>query len=69
MYLTKIDWVKTECGVRQVITIMCVTYVQKKFTILTLIKQLLTKYQFFTKWTNISHINKNRNLKCIIKNW
>ena len=27
----------------------------------TLIKQLLTKYQFFTKLPQISHIHKNRN--------
>ena len=29
------------------ITVICVIYVQKDFYIRTLIKQLLTKYQFF----------------------
>ena len=27
----KIDYVETKCGVRQVFTIICVTYVQKDF--------------------------------------
>ena len=40
------------------ITIICVTYVQKDFKILTLIKQLLTKYQIFTKLPQISHSHK-----------
>ena len=34
----------------------------------TLIKQLLTKYQFSTKWPQISHTHKNRNVKSIIRN-
>ena len=38
----KINWVETKCSVRQIITIMFVTYVQTD--IRTLIKQLLTKY-------------------------
>ena len=42
-----------KCGVRQIITIICVTYVQKNFKIRTLIKQLLTKYQFLTKLPQI----------------
>ena len=36
-------------GVLKIITLICVTYVQKDFWIGTLIKQLLTKYQFFMK--------------------
>ena len=34
---------------------------QKYFQIQTLIKQLLTKYQIFTKLPQISHIHRNRN--------
>ena len=33
---------------------------QKDFEIRTLIKQLLTKYQIFTKLPQISHTHKNR---------
>ena len=40
---------------QQIITIICVKYVQKNFYIPTLIKQLFTKYQLFTKWPQISH--------------
>ena len=36
-------------GVRKIITVIYVTYVQKDFQIRTSIKQLLTKYKFFTK--------------------
>ena len=43
----------------QIITIICVTYVQKNFQIQTLIEQLLTKYQIFTKLPQISHLHKN----------
>ena len=48
---------------RQVITIICVTYVyvQKNFKIRTLIKQLFTQYEFLPKLTKISHIHKNHN--------
>ena len=49
------------CGVRQILTIICVTYVQKNFKIRTLIKQLLTKYEFLTKLPQISYIHKNHN--------
>ena len=35
-------------------------HVQKNFCILTFIKQLLTKYQIFTKLRQISQISKNR---------
>ena len=34
---------------------------QKNFKIRTLIKQLLTRYQFLTKLPQISHIHKNHN--------
>ena len=53
-------------GLRKVITVICVTYVQKDFYIRTLIKQLLTKYRFFTKLPQISHIRKNHNFAGII---
>ena len=53
------------CGVWQIITFVRVTYEQKDFKIGTLIKQLLTKYQKFTKLPQISHIHKNHNLKYI----
>ena len=52
---------RNECGVLQITTIICVIYVQKNFKIRNLIKQLLTKYQIFTKLSQISHIHKNRN--------
>ena len=45
---------------------MC-PYVQKDFWIRTLIKQLLTKYQIFMKLPQISHIQKNRTFKSIIR--
>ena len=58
---------ETKYGVRQIITIICVTYVQKNFKIRTLIKQLSTKYQFLMKLPQISHnIHKNHNFKSII---
>ena len=44
---------------RQIITIICVTYVQKNFEIWTLIKHLFTKYQFLTKLPQIWHIHNN----------
>ena len=50
-----------KCGVRQIITILCVTYVQKNFQIQTLMKQLFTKYQFLQKLPQILHIHKNHN--------
>ena len=55
-----------KCGMRQIITIICVTHVQKNFKIRTLIKQLFTKYQFLTKLSQISHIHKNHNFSSII---
>ena len=39
---------------------------QKDFQIQTLIKQLLTKYQIFTKLPQISHIYSYRNFLSII---
>ena len=55
-----------KCGVRQIIIIACVTYVQENFQIRTLIKQLFTKYQFLKKLPQISHIHKNGIFKSII---
>ena len=49
----KIDWVETKRGVRQIITIVCVTYAQNNFWIRTLMKQLLTKLP------QISHFQNN----------
>ena len=44
-----------------------VSYMYKRiFKIRTSIKQLLTKYQIFTKLPQISHININRNFSNII---
>ena len=37
---------ETKYGVLQIITILCVTYVQKDFKIWTLIKQLLANINF-----------------------
>ena len=45
----KIDQAETKYGMQKIITVICVTYVQKYFKIRTLIKRLLAKYQFFTK--------------------
>ena len=53
-------------GVRQIITITRVTHVQRDFWIRSLMKQLLTKYQIFTKLPEISHIHKNYNFVSII---
>ena len=50
-----------KCAVLQIITIICVTHVQKNFQIRASIKQLLTKYQIFTKLPQIPHIHINRN--------
>ena len=58
---------KTKYGMRKIITVICVTYVQKDFWIRTLIKQFWTKYQFFTKLPQISHIRKNHNFSSIIE--
>ena len=63
----KIDWVETKCGVRQIITIICVTYVQKDYQIRALIKQLLTKYQICTKLPQISHFHKNSDFYSLIE--
>ena len=60
-----IKLVETKYCVRKIITAIWVTYVQKDFEIRTLIKQLLTKYHFFTKLPQISHIHKNRNILSI----
>ena len=67
VYNWKIDWIKTECGVWQIVTIICLTYVQKDFQIQTLIKQLLTKYQIFMKSRHMSNFHENRNFLRIIK--
>ena len=56
----KIVKVDTNCGLRQIIAIICFTYVQQEFSIRTLMKQLLKNYQIFTKMPQISHIHKNR---------
>ena len=60
--LLKIDQVETKCSVRQIITIICVTYVQKNFKIRTLIRKLFTKYHFLTKLPQISHYSQSHNL-------
>ena len=44
---------------------ICVTHVQKNFSIRTSIKQLLTKYQIFTKLPQIPHIHINLNFSSI----
>ena len=54
----------------QIITIICVTHVQKiSFKIQASIKQLLTKYQIFTILPQISHFHKNRNFSSIFCNF
>ena len=50
----------------QIITIICVTHVQKNCQIRASIKQLLTKYKIFTILPQISHFHKNRNFTSII---
>ena len=56
----KIDKVETKCGVCQIITIICVTYVQKNLKIWTLIKHLFTKYQFFKEIApNFTYLQKS----------
>ena len=50
-------------GVRKIIRVICVTYVQKNFKIQIAIKQLLTKYKIFKKLPQISHIHKDRNFQ------
>ena len=54
----KTDLVKTKCGEWWLITITCVTFVQKDFYIRTVITQVLTKYQFFMKLPQILHAHK-----------
>ena len=49
----------------QIITIICVTHVQKKFLIRASIKQLLTKYQIFMILPQISHFHKYRNFSSL----
>ena len=49
-----------KCAVLQIITIICVTYVQKNFLNQASIKQLLTKYQIFTILPQISPFRKYR---------
>ena len=45
--------------------IICVTRVQKNVQIRASIKQLLTKYEIFTKLPQIPHIQINRNFSSI----
>ena len=52
---------------RQIITMIRVTHVQKDFKIQTLIKHLLIKYQIFMKLPQISHIHNNHNFSSIIR--
>ena len=53
-----------KCGVLQVITMICVTCVQRDFKIQTLIKQLLTKYHFFQEIApNFTYSQKSKILK------
>ena len=49
----------------QIITIICVTHVQKNFWIRASIKKLSTKYQIFTILPQISHFHKFRNFSSI----
>ena len=49
----------------QIITTICVTHVQKNFQFRASTKQLLTKYQIFTKLPQIPHIHINRNFSSI----
>ena len=49
----------------QIITIICVTHVQKIFWIRASIKKLLTKYQIFMILPQISHFHKFRNFSSI----
>ena len=69
MYLTenRLSW--NECTVLQIITIICVTHVQKNFKIQASIKQLWTKYQISTMLPQISHFHKNRNFSKYICNF
>ena len=60
------NWVETECGVQQVVTIVWVTYVQKGFLVRIWMMELLTKNQIFSKLPQITHIYKNRNFSGII---
>ena len=66
LYVTENQLSRNEMCVHWFITIIYSTYVQKEIYIWTLIKQLLRKYQFFTKWPQISQTHKNHNFKSII---
>ena len=61
LYLTENRMSKNKMWCATIISLICVTYVQKDFYIRTLIKQFLTKYQIFFKLPHISHFHKNRN--------
>ena len=63
LYLTENRLGRTKYGMRKIIRVICAICVQKDFKIRTLIKQLLTKYQFFMKLPQISHIRKNDNFQ------
>ena len=65
LYLTenRLSW--TKCSVLHIITITCVTHVQKNFWIRASIKQLLAKYQISTILPQISHFHKYRNFSSI----
>ena len=58
-----------KCDMLQIITIICVTHVQKNFEIRASIKQLVTKYQIFMILPQISHFHKNRNFLKYICNF
>ena len=69
LYLTenRLSWNVMCCAfdVLQIITIICVTHVQKNFWIRASIKKSLTKYQIFTILPQISHFHKFRNFSSI----
>ena len=64
--LNLIDLVETKCYEGWLITNIWVTFVKKDFKIQTLIKQLLTKHQFFMKLPQITHNHKICNFTSVI---
>ena len=56
-----------KCGVRQKITMYVTHNVQIKFSIPTLYKLQLTKFQIFTKLPQVSNIRKNSNFLRIVE--
>ena len=67
LYLTEnwLSWNEICCASDNHNYCICVTHVQKNFQIWASIKQLLTKYQIFTKLPQIPHIHINRNFSSI----